>query len=619
MGCASSSKACQQSEGLAIRQQEVSFTKYSSLSCSKWLSDSLLSSCSDISRLLLEVKTDAMVELLQAGHVGGVVLVVLSGQVECMSDCLNSVSEMVLSKGDVIAVGQPGEEALLAFFHTHSADVGNLRCLGGTHHQKILQTATGMHYLLLPIRDVVHSMLGAHLHSALSCANGLRALLLQFSNFSTEEVEQLCCRCKAATFSRGNVLFTQGDAVESAYLILSGKVRLTKDAGRQLVLSNAHAGDVLGETNSSLATAEVTSDALLVLMLPSVDSLVPSMRKRMIQHPHPYHLGACKYRLSEFTLQAFLGLGAFAQVALVRDRDGSEFALKRMDRAHLEQDEQRMTHAMSERLALSTLSHPFIVQLFATFRSRFSLFMLLEPCMGGELFALLQVKRTLDETATCFYSACVVSAFSYLHSRRFIYRDLKPENIMIHADGHIRLVDFGFAKRMCTPRTFTVCGTPEYIAPEMLMANGHHEGVDWWALGVLLYEMAVGITPFSFHPETKKPDRDLLPVDLYKNILNPKYELQLPSRLSLPLCELIERLLAFDPLTRLGCLSNGAKDVRSVAFYSSMHWHDLVERRLPAPCVEQQNAAKCNWRASAPPEWLSEPPLTTYDSWDADY
>ena len=151
--------------------------------------------------------------------------------------------------------------------------------------------------------------------------------------------------------------------------------------------------------------------------------------------------------------------------------------------------------------------------------------------------------RTHVRVHACIDAACVVSAFEYMQARGVLYRDLKPENVMVAADGYVRIVDFGFAKRVFT-RTYTVCGTPEYLAPELLLMKGHSFGVDWWALGVLLYEMVVGVAPFCFHPETKKPDPDLPPPMLYKNILNPKYELPFPSRLSHGMCEAIEHLLS---------------------------------------------------------------------------
>jgi protein kinase X len=185
----------------------------------------------------------------------------------------------------------------------------------------------------------------------------------------------------------------------------------------------------------------------------------------------------------------------------------------------------------------------------------------------------------------------------------------------------VRLVDFGFAKRVYT-RTFTVCGTPEYLAPELLTMRGHGLGVDWWALGVLLYEMVVGVAPFCFDAETGRPDAELPPPELYRNILNPKYELPFPSRLSEPICRLIERLLTWDPLTRLGCLTDGARDVQRQTYYSHIDWARLEAKQIAPPYVppldrpddtrhfEEQDQAEIAC-------FLDEEPYEHKGAWDA--
>ena len=127
----------------------------------------------------------------------------------------------------------------------------------------------------------------------------------------------------------------------------------------------------------------------------------------------------------------------------------------------------------------------------------------------------------LDEPASRFYMGCIVLALEYLHAQHIIYRDLKPENVVINANGYIKLVDLGFAKKIHL-RTYTLCGTPEYLSPEQITLRGHGRGVDWWASGVFLYELLVGFTPFCFE------NKDLNPTIIYQNILNPKYEIEYP-------------------------------------------------------------------------------------------
>jgi serine/threonine protein kinase len=133
--------------------------------------------------------------------------------------------------------------------------------------------------------------------------------------------------------------------------------------------------------------------------------------------------------------------------------------------------------------------------------------MTFEFVQGGEIFRLLRKEKLFPNDVTLFYITEIASALDYLHSKRIAYRDLKPENILICNDGHIKLTDFGFAKKV-TDKTFTLCGTPEYLAPEIIMNSGHNHGVDWWAMGVLLFEMLTGFPPFY----------DPVPYEIYRKI-----------------------------------------------------------------------------------------------------
>jgi len=150
----------------------------------------------------------------------------------------------------------------------------------------------------------------------------------------------------------------------------------------------------------------------------------------------------------------------------------------------------------NEKALLSECSHPFILSLIRTFQDRDSLYMLLEFVQGGELFSIMQRKFRFPMYPTFFYSACLVDVFEHLHGRHIVYRDLKPENVLIDRTGYLKLADFGFAKRIMD-KSFTLCGTPEYLAPEVVLGTGHNKAVDYWGLGILIYEMLVGISPFA--------------------------------------------------------------------------------------------------------------------------
>lgn len=195
------------------------------------------------------------------------------------------------------------------------------------------------------------------------------------------------------------------------------------------------------------------------------------------------------------------GTGTFGRVLLVRLRPppkhGPKHAsavqhfamkvLKKTDVVRLRQVE----HVNAERFILARIRHPFIVDLYATFQDNLNIYMLLSYVPGGELFSHLRRAGRFSADVTRFYLAIIVLALRYLHAYNIIYRDLKPENLLLDHRGYLRITDFGFAK-VVDDRTWTLCGTPEYLAPEIIQSDGHGKAVDWWACGILCYEMLVG-------------------------------------------------------------------------------------------------------------------------------
>ena len=176
--------------------------------------------------------------------------------------------------------------------------------------------------------------------------------------------------------------------------------------------------------------------------------------------------------------------------------------------------------------------------------------MTFEYVQGGEMFRLLSTEHLFPNDVALFYTTEIILAIEYLHEQKIAYRDLKLENLLIAADGHLKISDFGFAKKVID-RTFTLCGTPDYLAPEIIMSVGHNQGVDWWALGILLYEMLTGYPPFY----------DPNPYEVYKKIMNGYFEF--PPQISINARKLISQLLMADITKRLGCMSNGSADVRN--------------------------------------------------------
>lgn len=156
----------------------------------------------------------------------------------------------------------------------------------------------------------------------------------------------------------------------------------------------------------------------------------------------------------------------------------------------------QVDHVISENSILIEIDHPFLVGLKGFSQDSRYLYFLMDYIPGGELFTFLRTEGQLTVDQARFYSSQVTIMFEYLHSKNIIYRDLKPENILIDDEGYLKLTDFGFAK-YCEGKTYTLCGTPEYLAPEVLLNKGHSKPVDWWTLGILTYEMIAGIDPFN--------------------------------------------------------------------------------------------------------------------------
>jgi len=252
------------------------------------------------------------------------------------------------------------------------------------------------------------------------------------------------------------------------------------------------------------------------------------------------------------------------------------YALKMLQKVQIVQLRQQ-ANIMNEKRLLMTLDHPFILKLYDTYKDRDRLYMLLELVQGGELFSRLQTSPTpgrVSQADARFYAACVLDAFEHLHSKSIAYRDLKPENLLIDSDGYLKVVDFGFAK-VVEDRTYTLCGTPEYLAPELVLGKGHGIGVDYWALGVLLYEMVCGYSPFA---DMTSNDQ----MRICKNILGGK--VAYPTSCNGALRELIIALLEKDLKKRLGCLRGGAGDIKRHKFFKpGFDFDALYEKRMDAP------------------------------------
>lgn len=263
------------------------------------------------------------------------------------------------------------------------------------------------------------------------------------------------------------------------------------------------------------------------------------------------------------------GTGTFGRVLLVRMKTatpGSQnaFAMKVLRKSEIVRLRQ-VEHVNAERHILSHVRHPFIVDLFATFQDSLNIYMLLSYVPGGELFTHLRRAQRFTSDVTRFYLANIIIALRYLHSFNIIYRDLKPENLLLDSCGYLRLTDFGFSK-VVDDRTWTLCGTPEYLAPEIIQSEGHGKAADWWACGILCYEMLVGYPPFF----------DETAYGIYDKIL--KGNIHWPRTMDRLSRELIKAFLHPDRSKRLGNMIGGTQDVLDHSWFRGVDW-DALERR----------------------------------------
>lgn len=234
----------------------------------------------------------------------------------------------------------------------------------------------------------------------------------------------------------------------------------------------------------------------------------------------------------------------------------------------------QVEHTKTERSVLGYASHPFIVGMKMAFQSKDKLYFVLDYCAGGELFFQLGKIGKFPENRAQFYAAEIVCAIHYIHELDVVYRDLKPENVLLTSDGHIRLTDFGLSKEGITNSSsgaHSFCGTPEYLAPEILRRVGYGRAVDWWGTGALLYEMLTGLPPFYCQDRAK----------LFEKIKND--ELQYPPLVSQPARHLLQGLLTKDPTKRLGSGPTDAEEIKCHSFFSNIDWVRLANGAVNPP------------------------------------
>ncbi|TMW65322.1 hypothetical protein Poli38472_007964 [Pythium oligandrum] len=287
----------------------------------------------------------------------------------------------------------------------------------------------------------------------------------------------------------------------------------------------------------------------------------------------------------DLVLLKVIGRGTFAQqVALARHRGTQDmYVVKTLDKQRLIRRKQ-VTHTLTEKKVLEDFAgeHPFIVKLHAAFQTETDLHFVFEYCQGGELFFHLQQQddQRFTPHATLFYAAEVLAALQALHAKGIVYRDLKPENVLLDAEGHIKLADFGFAKEDMREgrRTFSFCGSPEYLSPEMVAQNGHGMETDMWSFGCFCYELFTGSPPFQNDNLRRLFD------------IIQEGRVWYPSTMPPVLVSLLQGLLCVNPQRRFT-----AEQAMKHAYFQSMDWDDLLQRQVAPPIVPICTGVDCTF------------------------
>ncbi|XP_008295500.1 cGMP-dependent protein kinase 2 isoform X3 [Stegastes partitus] len=454
--------------------------------------------------------------------------------------------------------------------------------------------------------------------------NFLRSVSL-LANLPEDKLSKIVDCLEVEYYDKGEYVIREGEEGSTFYIIAQGKVKVTQTTEAHKlpqIINTLQKGDYFGEKaliSDDVRSANIIADEngveCLVIDRETFDQTVGTFnelqkylqgyvatldrddKKRHAKRSVSRHQSQ---PLSPDVIQ-------LKEMVKVKGEDIT-FALKVIKKKHVV-DNRQEEHIHSERKILAEARSPFVVKLYRTFKDNKYVYMLLEACLGGEIWSLLRDRGSFDEPTAKFCVGCVTEAFDYLHRKGVLYRDLKPENLMLDAEGYIKLVDFGFAKKIrCGQKTWTFCGTPEYVAPEIILNKGHNFSVDFWSLGILVFELLTGSPPFSGSDQMMT----------YTFILKGIEKMDFPKKITKRPEDLIRKLCRRNPSERLGNLKNGIIDIKKHRWFNGFNWEGLKARSLPSPLKRELTGPTDNsYFDSYPPD--EESPPDELSGWDMDF
>ncbi|EEB12543.1 cAMP-dependent protein kinase catalytic subunit, putative [Pediculus humanus corporis] len=461
-----------------------------------------------------------------------------------------------------------------------------------------------------------------------------------FKNLPEDTLIKISDVLEEAYYNQGDYIIRQGARGDTFFIISKGEVKVTikqPNTSEEKYIRTLGKGDFFGEKalqGDDLRTANIIANdpegvTCLVIDRESFNQLISGLDEirtkyadegierrnvnetRWVRLINVVNEEFRDLKLSDLRILATLGVGGFGRVELVQIAGDCtrSFALKQMKKSQIVETRQQQ-HIMSEKDIMSEANCDFIVKLYKTFKDRKYLYMLMESCLGGELWTILRDKGHFDDSTTRFYTACVVSAFDYLHSRNIIYRDLKPENLLLDVQGYVKLVDFGFAKKLQHGRkTWTFCGTPEYVAPEVILNRGHDISADYWSLGVLMFELLTGTPPFTGSD----------PMKTYNIILKGIDAIEFPRNITRNATVLIKKLCRDNPVERLGYQKGGISEIQKHKWFDGFNWEGLTTRTLTPPILPKVQDALDHSNFDEYPPDADGPPPDDITGWDQNF
>ncbi|OIW07442.1 hypothetical protein TanjilG_19283 [Lupinus angustifolius] len=368
-------------------------------------------------------------------------------------------------------------------------------------------------------------------------------------SFAVEPVEE----SNELVYDDPEVIYTRSHSLVGPSACVSQSLKLSKLTIHETEDSLELVGHVTGET-----TGEVNKSSFDNVIIE--ESLISEDGNLMKIH---------RVSIEDFEILKVVGQGAFAKVYQVRKKGTSDIYAMKVMRKDKIMEKNHAEYMNAERDILTKIEHPYVVQLRYSFQTKYRLYLVLDFVNGGHLFFQLYHQGLFREDLARIYAAEIVSAVSHLHSNGIMHRDLKPENILMDVDGHVMLTDFGLAKCFKeSTRSNSLCGTLEYMAPEIILGKGHDKAADWWSVGILLFEMLTGKPPFCGGNREK----------IQQKIVKDK--MKMPAFLSSEAHSLLKGLLQKEAGKRLGSGAKGIEEIKGHKWFKPINWKKLDAREI---------------------------------------